>query len=101
MKNIALFISMFCYSLIALAQENPAEKIVFKGIADTMYNGSTIIMYNNPLSVIDSAKIANGGFTFTVPYEEPSRYMFYSKYEAKKKRWLRPIWHPYCKLRNS
>jgi peroxiredoxin len=85
MKNIALFISMFCYSLIALAQENPAEKIVFKGIADTMYNGSTIIMYNNPLSVIDSAKIANGGFTFTVPYEEPSRYMFYSKYEAKKK----------------
>jgi peroxiredoxin len=85
MKKITLNILMLCCGLTALAQEKQAEKIIFKGSTDTVYNGKVIMMYNRPLGVLDSAKVVNGSFVLTVPYKEPSRYMFYSKYEAKKK----------------
>ncbi|MDB4925987.1 TlpA disulfide reductase family protein [Mucilaginibacter sp.] len=85
MKKIILSILMFGCSLIASAQEKPEEKIIFKGSADPVYNGSVIVIYNKSIGVLDSAKVENGNFAFTVPYKEPSRYMFYSKYEAKKK----------------
>jgi peroxiredoxin len=44
-----------------------------------------IVLYNNSTKDMDSAVVQNGRFEFSVAYKEPSRYMFYSKYEAKKK----------------
>jgi len=61
------------------------QHIVFKGTADTSYNGATLILYNKITGDHDSVAIANGRFEISVPFKEPSRYMFYSKYEVKKK----------------
>jgi len=90
MKKISIYIVMLCSSLAALGQKKAGETIVFKGNTDTIYNGAIIVMYNRAVGVLDSAKITNGSFAFTVPYKEPSRYMFYSKYEAKKKHGYAP-----------
>jgi peroxiredoxin len=85
MKKASISILMLCCCLTAFAQEKTTEKIVFKGSADPIYNGAVIVIYNRGVSLVDSAKVENGNFAFTVPYKEPSSYMFYSKYEAKKK----------------
>jgi peroxiredoxin len=61
------------------------QSIVFKGTADTIYNGKMVILYNKITGDHDSTLVVNGRFEITVPYKEPSRYMFYSKYELKKK----------------
>jgi peroxiredoxin len=83
MKHV-LIIMMACAGFSgAMAQDKGT--IVFKGTADTMYNGSMIVLYNNGTKDMDSAVVQNGHFEFSVAYKEPSRYMFYSKYEAKKK----------------
>jgi peroxiredoxin len=44
-----------------------------------------VVIYNRLTDTHDSAAVKNGRFVITVPFREASRYMFYSKYEAKKK----------------
>ncbi len=61
------------------------QQVVFKGTTDTAYNGKVVVLYNKVTGDHDSAIVANGRFEISVPYKEPSRYMFYSKYELKKK----------------
>lgn len=68
-----------------LLAQTPTESVVFKGTADATYNGQTIILYNNATSDLDSAKVTNGAFELKVTYKGPTRYFFYSKYEAKQK----------------
>jgi peroxiredoxin len=85
MKKISIYILMLCYCLAAFGQEKATEKITFQGSTEPVYNGAVIVIYNRSVGLVDSAKIENGNFAFTVPYKEPSSYMFYSKYEAKKK----------------
>jgi peroxiredoxin len=76
---ITAMISAFCSGAIA------QEKIVFNGTADAQYNGNMIMLYNHGTKDMDSAVIQDGKFQFNVAWKEPSRYMFYSKYEATKK----------------
>jgi peroxiredoxin len=59
--------------------------VVFKGTADTTYNGKQVILYNKITNDHDSAVVINGKFEITVTFKEPTRYMFYSKYELKTK----------------
>jgi peroxiredoxin len=83
MKHL-LIITMACAGFSGAMGQDKGT-IVFKGTADTMYNGNMIVLYNNSTKDMDSAVVQNGRFEFSVAYKEPSRYMFYSKYEAKKK----------------
>jgi len=85
-KEILAFIT--CVFLVqgAYAQNNAASKpIVFSGTADTAYNGTMLILYNKITGDHDSVAVKDGKFELTLQFKEPTRYMFYSKYEAKKK----------------
>lgn len=87
-KNFILllaFITLTAGSLFA-----QTSRIVFQGATDTAYNGQVVILYNKITGDHDSATVANGRFEISVPYKEPSRYMFYSKYELKKKKGYAP-----------
>jgi len=73
-------------SAMAFAQApSDNQRVIFKGTADTTYNGAMLILYNKITGDHDSVAIANGRFQIAVPYKEPSRYMFYSEYELKHK----------------
>jgi peroxiredoxin len=85
MKRLKLNILMICCSFAALAQGQTSNQVVFKGTTAADYNGSVIVIYNRSLGVMDSAVVKNGSFELSVPYKQPSRYMFMSKYEQKKK----------------
>jgi Peroxiredoxin len=61
------------------------EKILFKGTADKQYDGNVIVLYNNATKDMDSAVIKDGKYEISVAFKEPTRYMFYSKYEAQRK----------------
>lgn len=81
-----LFIAtLACAGISGAMAQTKEGKIVFKGTADTAYNGNMIVLYNNATKDMDSAIIQDGRYEFSVAYKEPSRYMFYSKLEAKKK----------------
>ncbi|WCT13413.1 TlpA disulfide reductase family protein [Mucilaginibacter jinjuensis] len=82
-KNLILasVATLFAGSVFA----QTSSSIVFSGKTDTAYNGKMVILYNKITGDHDSTLVANGRFEMTVPYKEPSRYMFYSKYEVRKK----------------
>lgn len=63
----------------------PEQMVTITGTADTAYNGKMLILYNNTTAQHDSAMITAGKFFMAVPFKEPTRYFFYSKYELKKK----------------
>ncbi|HEY0175470.1 MAG TPA: TlpA disulfide reductase family protein [Pedobacter sp.] len=67
------------------------KQVVFKGTTDITYNGNVVVLYNKITGDHDSAIVANGRFEIAVPYKEPGRYMFYSKYELKKKGGYNPF----------
>jgi hypothetical protein len=68
------------------AQNAPVKQfITFKGTADTAYNGKQLVLYNKSTQDHDSVTVVNGQYEISVAYKEPSRYMFYSKYELKQK----------------
>lgn len=85
----SLYTSLFVLTATvgAVAQSAlPEKKVVFKGSADTKYNGQYVYLFSNmPKMVRDSAKIVNGAFSFSQPYNEPSAYNFYSGFEKKAK----------------
>ncbi len=78
-RNIFLIACFFGGLLSANAQD-----IQFKGTAKRKYDGDKIIIYNGT-GLHDSATIKNGKFSFTVPFSEPSLYLFYSQAELKAK----------------
>lgn len=85
-KNIAIGLLFVLSAKCLLAQTNGDKlHVIFKGVTDTIYNGKILILYNKITGDHDSATVVNGGFEISVPYKEPTRYMFYSKYELKKK----------------
>lgn len=84
MKQLLTTILVFAGFSTANAQLTN-EKILFTGTADAKYDGNMIMLYNRSTNDMDSAVIKNGRFEFSVNYKEPSRYMFYSKYEQKSK----------------
>lgn len=85
--NRIIFCAFFLLINHVASAQLKSEKnvVVFKGTTDTKYNGSTLVLYNKAMGAHDSVQIANGKFEIAVPYKVPSRYMFYSKYELKKK----------------
>lgn len=86
LKNIAIALLLLILAF-KLSAQTTAEKqlVVFKGTTDTAYNGKQLVIYNHATGDHDSVTVVNGKFELTVTYKEPTRYMFYSKYEAKKK----------------
>jgi thiol-disulfide isomerase/thioredoxin len=94
MKRTFKFILLI--ALIAInrvnAQSTGANNIVIEGTADTKYNGEYVHIYNNVLKEKhDSTIIADGKFSFTRPFKEPTRYMFYSSYEIRTKHGYSPF----------
>lgn len=88
MKKILLFIMLAAGISKAVAQGN----IVIEGTADPKYNGEYVHIYNNALKEKhDSTIIANGKFSFTRPFKEPTRYYFYSSYEIRTKHGYAPF----------
>jgi len=83
--------SIFCMLVLlinyAASAQSKDEKnvVVFKGTTGTAYNGGTLVLYNKAMGVHDSVQVADGKFEIVVPYKGPARYMFYSKFELKKK----------------
>lgn len=77
---LLVFITLTAGSIVA-----QTSQIVFHGTTDTTYNGQVVILYNKVTGDHDSATVANGRFEISVPYKEPGRYMFFSRYELKKK----------------
>lgn len=62
-----------------------AQEVKFEGTADKKFDGNKIMFYNRATGDHDSAIIQDGRFTITTTFKEPTRYMFYSVYEAKTK----------------
>lgn len=62
-----------------------AQTITFSGTSDKKYDGNQVVIYNRSIDLHDSATIKDGKFTFSLPFKEPSLYMFYSDYERKTK----------------
>ena len=89
MKKILLFIAL----VIAVGKVNAQQgNIVIEGTADAKYNGEYVHIYNNTLKEKhDSIIIANGKFSFTRPFKEPTRYYFYSSYEIRIKNGYSPF----------
>lgn len=88
MKKILLFIVLAVGVHKAIAQGN----IVIEGTADPKYNGEYVHIYNNALKEKhDSTIIANGKFSFTRLFKEPTRYYFYSSYEIRTKHGYAPF----------
>lgn len=88
MKKILLFIVLAAGISKGVAQGN----IVIEGTADPKYNGEYVHIYNNALKEKhDSTIIANGKFSFTRPFKEPTRYYFYSSYEIRTKHGYAPF----------
>jgi peroxiredoxin len=83
MKTIIAIVSILLFTSVTSFGQN--DKVVFNGTTDTMYKGSKIVLYNRATNDHDSAYVTNGRFAITVAYKEPTRYYFYSEYEAKKK----------------
>lgn len=77
--------------LLLLSFSAISQDIKFVGTADKKFDGSQIIMYNRSTNGHDSAVIRDGRFSFTVPFQEPSIYFFYSQLEAKKNGGYRPF----------
>jgi peroxiredoxin/uncharacterized protein YdcH (DUF465 family) len=85
-KTIIFCVLLLLIKNVASAQLKADKSVVvFKGTTDTAYNGSTLVLYNKAMGAHDSVQVANGKFEIAVPYKGPTRYMFYSKYELKKK----------------
>ncbi len=84
MKKIIVSLLFFYASFNALSQQSMG-KIIFTGTADKKYDGDKVVLYNNKTKDHDSAYINNGKFVITVSFKEPTRYMFYSEFEMKKK----------------
>ncbi|MDB5210056.1 MAG: AhpC/TSA family protein [Sediminibacterium sp.] len=80
MKNVLLVVLSLPVTTALFSQ-----RVLFKGVTDTIYNGKELVLYNKVTGDHDSAIVVNGKFEISVPYKEPARYMFYSKYELKKK----------------
>lgn len=92
MKKIILFIALVVAVNKVSAQNAGANNIVIEGTADAKYNGEYVHIYNNVLKEKhDSTIIANGKFSFTRPFKEPTRYMFYSSYEIRTKHGYSPF----------
>jgi len=89
MKKILLFIVLIAtISKVGAQQVN----IVIEGTADPKYNGEYVHIYNNVLKEKhDSTIIADGKFSFTRPFKEPTRYMFYSSFEIRTKHGYAPF----------
>lgn len=62
------------------------QKITFKGKVEDIPSGYTVYLYNNVLGVTDSSKVENGKFEIAVPFQHPTRYLFYSSYDIKVKK---------------
>ena len=75
-----LFIACFLYGCLAA----DAQDVHFSGTAKKKFDGDKIVIYNGT-GLHDSAEIKNGKFSFTVPFKEPSLYMFFSMAEMKAK----------------
>ena len=75
----------FLVCLMFSAFEATAQEIKFAGTADKKFDGNKVIIYNRSVGVHDSAYIKDGKFSFTLPFKEPTRYMFYSDYEKNTK----------------
>jgi len=89
MKKILLFIVLIAAIGKAGAQQG---NIVIEGTANPQYNGEYVHIYNNALKEKhDSTIIANGKFSFTRPFKEPTRYYFYSSYEIRTKHGYAPF----------
>ena len=86
MKTITYCVLFLLITNLAFAQLKEEKNVViFRGTADTIYNGSTLVLYNKAVAAHDSVQVNHGKFEITVPYKGPTRYMFYSKFELKKK----------------
>ncbi len=92
MKKIILFIALIVAVSKVNAQNTGANNIVIEGTADAKYNGEYVHIYNNVLKEKhDSTIIVNGKFSFTRPFKEPTRYMFYSSFEIRTKHGYSPF----------
>jgi peroxiredoxin len=81
---------VFCFLLFGLA--STAQNVVIKGNTDKKYDGNKIIIYGEDVpNKKDSAFIKDGKFTFTMPFDGPARYSFYSDFELKNKGGYVPV----------
>ena len=72
-------------SLLLTGLASYSQEIKFAGTADKKFDGNKVIIYNRSVGVHDSAYIKDGKFSFTLPFKEPTRYMFYSDFEKTTK----------------
>jgi thiol-disulfide isomerase/thioredoxin len=72
------------HNLLDEKLEKIFNKVSFRGITDTSYNGTKVVLYNHITKDNDSTYVSNGTFTLTVNYKGPSCYYFYSEAETRK-----------------
>lgn len=91
MRKVILIAGVCLGALAGKAQDASGKIIVFRGTAGSQYEGEKVVLYNHVTNDHDSAYIKNGRFVITVSFKKPSRYMFYSEFERKKKHGYSPF----------
>lgn len=89
MKHIILSLCLIA-GMRTIAQAQQPDKITFEGTTDKTYDGSKLVLYNRITKDHDSVLVKDGMFSISVAYKGPSRYMFYSEFESKKKHGYAP-----------
>lgn len=75
--------------LIFISLSSKAQQIRFVGTAAKKFDGNKIVLYTR--SMADSTIIRGGKFNFTIPFEGPTVYHFYSTFENTTKRRYNPL----------
>lgn len=60
------------------------DRVSFRGITDSSYDGTKVVLYNHVTKDKDSTIVSNGTFTLAVDYKGASCYYFYSEAETRK-----------------
>jgi len=91
MKRVIIGLTLLLMSFCSFSQNSKAGSVIFCGVADQIYNGSKVVIYNQAINLHDSTYVQNGKFEITVSFKEPDAYRFYSEFERKKKGFYIPL----------
>lgn len=85
MKPFFIATTITCLAVTCLFAQSAGQKVIFRGTADTVYNGSSISVYDVSTRERKLAVIQGGRFEIEVAYAEPLIYSFFSSYETNKR----------------
>lgn len=87
MNPVKLCKILMAIFLLSVSSSYAQEKgdVIFEGIVDSKFDGTRIYLYNNVTGDKDTATVKDGKFQIVRPFIEPTRHMFSSEAERRKR----------------